>query len=138
MRHLCLECHDTACYYRGAPYPLLDKRPDPNNPWQGRIRKRAMQSRTRAPRARSDCNRLAGRLRDYTRVENDNTRMRALAPNWERLRRSPALGPEYEPFGLLLMYDTVREVESSEARDEDRRQGERVVSSVHGSEGGQA
>ena len=103
MRHLCLECHDTACYYRGAPYPLLDKRPDDNSPWQGHIRKRAMQSPARAPSARSDCNRVAGRLRDYTRVENDNTRMPALAPNRERLRRSPALGAEYEPFGLLLM-----------------------------------
>ena len=64
-------------------------------------------NRPREPRAHtaiaSDCNRLAGRLRDYTRVEKDNTRMRALAPNWERLRRSPALGAEYEPFGLLLM-----------------------------------
>ena len=64
-------------------------------------------NRAREPPARagiaSDCNRVAGRLRDYTRVEKDNTRMRALAPNWERLRRSPALGAEYEPFGFLLM-----------------------------------
>ena len=98
----CPECPETArpC---GPPYPSLDERPDANDPWQGCIRKRAMQSPARAPRARSDCNRLAGRLRDYTRVENDNTRMRALAPNWERLRRSPALGAEYEPFGFLLM-----------------------------------
>ena len=68
------------------------------NEWSNRPRE------PRAPAAiASDCNRLAGRLRDYTRVEKDNTRMRALAPNWERLRRSPALGAEYEPFGLLLM-----------------------------------
>ena len=104
MRHLSASsAMETARYYSGAPYPLLDKRPDDNSPWQGHIRKRAMQSPARAPSARSDCNRVAGRLRDYTRVENDNTRMRALAPNWERLRRSPALGAEYEPFGLLLM-----------------------------------
>ena len=85
---------ETARYYSGAPYPLLDKRPDDNSPWQGHIRKRAMQSPARAPCARSDCKRVAGRLRDYTRVEKDNTRVRALAPEWERLRRSPALGAE--------------------------------------------